>query len=219
MVANSLAAVRLSLFVPIVLAWQMAIAQDLTSDLEAYWPMDEGGGSVANDVSGNDRHSVFRNGEPQWVEGMFGMALEFDGDDDLEVPWRGIGEDQARTVSFWVNSEWLDIQANNGIVGWGLSSETGRKWHIRFHEGNAAIRTEPQGGQNWGSTPLNDGEWHHVVSVFPEGGFDMEDLDHYVDGMLEETNGNTSVIVDTATEDGLDLTIGSRFQQGQDFVL
>ena len=58
-----------------------------------------------------------------------------------------------------------------------------------------------------GSIPVNDGQWHHVVSVFPEGGEIIDDLDHYVDGMLEDKNGNTSMFVDTDVDLGLDLTI------------
>ena len=41
----------------------------------------------------------------------------------------------------------------------------------------------------------------------PEGGEIIDDLDHYVDGMLEDKNGNTSMFVDTDVDLGLDLTI------------
>ena len=48
--------------------------------LVGYWPFDEGKGSP-KDASGNENHGKIA-GEPRWVDGKFGKALEFDGKDD-----------------------------------------------------------------------------------------------------------------------------------------
>ena len=45
------------------------------------WLLDEGSGDTAYDSSGNDHHGTI-NGA-QWVDGKFGGALSFDGQDDF----------------------------------------------------------------------------------------------------------------------------------------
>ena len=43
-----------------------------------YWPFDEGSGKVAKNASGNGNDGTFV-GNPEWVDGKRGKALEFDG--------------------------------------------------------------------------------------------------------------------------------------------
>lgn len=198
-----------------------AFAQDIDSNLEAYLSFDEGSGTVATDSSGNDRNAEFRNGSATWIAGKRGSALEFDGDDDLTiVGWDGVLGDTPRTITYWVRTDWISDQSN-GIVGWGFSTADGTKWHTRLNQnaGNGtvgAIRTEIQGTYIIGSTIINDGEWHHVASVLVDGGFLIEDIDHYIDGELEVAsgNGNPDVIIDTPGFDGggTEVEIGSRLQ-------
>ena len=51
----------------------------------ARWPLDEGSGQIAADVSGNGhdgqlgRLSGIDRHDPEWVAGRFGHALRFDG--------------------------------------------------------------------------------------------------------------------------------------------
>lgn len=49
-------------------------------DMVAYYPLDEGAGTVIRDYSGY-RHNGFAEIEPVWVDGLsgFGKALYFDG--------------------------------------------------------------------------------------------------------------------------------------------
>ncbi len=196
--------------------------QDITTGLEGHWTLDEGSGTVAKDSSGKGRDAPFRNGEATWVDGISGQALEFDGDDDLAVTgYHGVDENKSRTVTYWVKTDWA-ADASSGCVGWGFSDENGTKWHTRLNSNAdngtlAAIRTEIQGNYFIGSTPLNDGAWHHIASVFPEGGVVMEDVIHYVDGMEDPMSGTNSANADievwTAGEDwGTEVEIGSRLQ-------
>ncbi|MEM7387870.1 MAG: LamG-like jellyroll fold domain-containing protein, partial [Verrucomicrobiota bacterium] len=187
--------------------------------MQGYWSFDDGAGTTAGDLSGNNRDAVFRNGEPVWGEGRTGSGLVFDGDDDLIVSgWNGIGGNAARSIAYWVKTDW-DASVSNGIVGWGEST-TGRKWHTRLNEnaGNGvvgAVRTEIEGSFIIGSTPLNDGSWHHVVSVFPEGSTLMEHVIHYIDGVAEVRSGIGSQTLEIATasdDGGTEVTFGSRLQ-------
>ncbi len=191
--------------------------------LMGYWPFDESEGTLAGDVSGNERPAQVRAGEPQWVEGRFGSALDFDGDDDLTVSgYHGVSGNAPRTIAFWHKTDWA-VDASTGLVGWGVDA-TGEKWHTRLNNNAAngavgAIRTEINGSYIIGTTPINDGEWHHIVSVYPEGGTVMGDLRHYVDGKLEEVSGlgNTTLEVNTAdATTGTEVTIGSRLQGTED---
>lgn len=211
----------LGIIVSVCVIQGFIFAQDIDSNLEAYLSFDEGGGTVAADTSGNGRDASFRNGSATWIAGKRGGALDFDGDDDLSiVGWDGVLGDTPRTITYWIRTDWISDQSN-GIVGWGLSTSDGTKWHTRLNQnaGNGtvgAVRTEIQGSYIIGSTVINDGEWHHVASVLIDGGFLMEDVDHYIDGELEEVSGMGSpdVIIDTPgfDGDGTEVEIGSRLQ-------
>lgn len=196
-----------------------AISQDLANGLEGYWNFDEGEGTVVQDSSSNGRDGSFRNGEPIWYAGKLGNGIYVSGDDDVTVPWKGIGGNSPRSISYWIKTDWA-ADASNGIVGWGLST-TGEKWHTRLNHDSSngtvgAIRTEIEGSYIIGSTPINDGQWHHAVCVF-EGQF-MQDVVHYVDGVEEAMSGTGSDTVEvmTATDTGADLTFGSRLQGAAD---
>ena len=81
----------------------------------------------------------------------------------------------------------------NELLGYGVPAN-GQKWHFRLNGSAAngvvgAIRTEYQGGQNVGTTPLDDGQWHHIAAVFPQGATMGQEILHYVDGVLEGKSG------------------------------
>ncbi len=51
------------------------------ADLVGYWKFDEGSGNTAYDLSNYTNDGTI-NGDPKWVAGKIGAALEFDGSDD-----------------------------------------------------------------------------------------------------------------------------------------
>ena len=59
----------------------LGTAGSASADLIGYWKLDEGSGSIAYD-SGIAANDGTLHGGPQWVSGMIGGALEFDGSDD-----------------------------------------------------------------------------------------------------------------------------------------
>lgn len=201
-------------------------AQDITTGLVGHWTMDDGSGTTASDSSPQGRNAEILFGDPEWIPGVKGTALDFDGDDALYIPdWYGIGGAAERTITAWIRS----TDANtHGIVSWGFSGGTGQKYHFRINNnaGNGedgALRTEIQGSFNIGSTFVRDGEWHFVASTFPVEGGVMTDVTHYVDGFLEDaksTNGSgpTLVLDTTASADLSDqeVRIGMRVQGDTD---
>ncbi|UCE48799.1 MAG: LamG domain-containing protein [Phycisphaerales bacterium] len=100
------------------LAMLLAMAGDCSADLIAHLGFDEGSGSVAHDTSGNG-HDGTLNGDPQWVAGRFGGALEFDGTDDyVEIP-RVVQDDF--TLAAWIKTDTPGVSlGSQGYQGSGL---------------------------------------------------------------------------------------------------
>lgn len=197
-------------------------AQDITSGLVGHWTMDDGSGTTAADSSSQGRNAEVFAGDPAWISGVKGTALDFDGDDALFIPnWYGIAGAAERTITAWIRST---DTTTHGIVSWGLSGGTGQKYHFRINSdgGNGqlgALRTEIQGSFNIGSTVVSDGEWHFVASTFPVEGGVMLDVTHYVDGFLEDTKSTNAsgptLVLDTAASletSDQEVRIGMRVQ-------
>ena len=80
------------------------------------WLLDEGSGDTVADISGNGNDGEFI-GNPKWIEGVFGKALHFDGQDDM-VP---VGQNEVLRVSEGTMMNWINMQTANDT---GLSSMT-----------------------------------------------------------------------------------------------
>ncbi|MFC1757704.1 LamG-like jellyroll fold domain-containing protein [Planctomycetota bacterium] len=189
--------------------------QVVSADLVAHWPLNEGAGDVFEDVVGD--HDGFlpiaefeEQAEVDWGQGPPTQenAVEFLGINSfIATDFPGIEADNPRTVSFWFKTEGGDPY----FLGWGANASS-EKWHVRLNGTAGVMRTEFQGGQNFATTDLIDGEWHHVASVFPEGATEGEEILHYVDGVLDEQAGGTSLPIDTAiAEDEVDWTVADSF--------
>ncbi|MDE0298161.1 MAG: LamG domain-containing protein [Candidatus Poribacteria bacterium] len=61
-----------------LLCTNLAEAQLDSDGALAIWLLDEGKGVDVEDSSGNDNGGAFEQGQPEWVDGKFGKALEFD---------------------------------------------------------------------------------------------------------------------------------------------
>ena len=195
-----------------------------TDGLVAHWNFDDGPGSTSasESIAGNDGEllSSVTAAEIEWITDgppVQDTAVEFSGDNSwIQTEFEGIGGTDPRTVTFWMRTE---SQNTHGIVGWGNDTDT-EKWHIRINDnaGNGelgAIRTEVQGGQNVASTPINDGDWHHVAVIFPEGGEFNSDVIHVVNGEIEDQSGGTDQVVNTLIGAGAEpVTLGTRVQGG-----
>lgn len=194
-------------------------AQDLSAGLEGYWAMNEGSGSGTSDLSGNGRNAAVISGDPVWVDGIRGTALEFDGDDGLEVDWTGIGGDTPRTITAWIKTDAPNPEA---YIGWGDEGPDGGKWHLLIRN-TGLLRTAIAGSNINGTTILNDGQWHFIAVVLVTDGFLAEDVFHYIDGEPEEvTFGSLDTIIDTVTDpnnNAPNVRIGARRQGGDRFFI
>jgi len=93
-------------------------AGDCSADLIAHLGFDEGSGTVAHDTSGNG-HDGTLNGDPQWVAGRIGGALDFDGTDDYVEITRIVQDDF--TLAAWIKTDTPGVNLGaQGYQGSGL---------------------------------------------------------------------------------------------------
>ncbi|MCG9126390.1 LamG domain-containing protein [Candidatus Poribacteria bacterium] len=155
--------------------------------IEVAYLFDEGSGNVAKDISGNGRDGNITGAKR--VQGKFGKALEYDGTDDnlIVSGYNGIGGTDPRTTVFWIKTS---TTRDHSWVKWGINS-AGQKYYIRSHVRgtDCNLRVEVNGGNNFGTDNVCDGEWHHCAVVFPKGGKDVKDHDLYVNGKLQVKEG------------------------------
>ena len=187
----------------------------------AHWPLDEGSGSqfsnavdpaldgfLLDDTVNIEWVDVVRNADGSGPSQ--GSAVEFSGDNSwIQTDFPGIGGNNPRTIACWIKT---GKTGQNEFLGYGTPTN-GLKWHFRVNTnaGNGVVgapRTEYAGGQNVGTTPVDDSLWHHVAAVFPEGATMGQQIDHYVDGILQGKSGGDRAI-DTTIDDPLyHVTIG-----------
>jgi len=143
-----------------------SIASAADANLVAWWKMDNDGTGTIKDYSGNNRDGTIQ-GDPQFVPGIDGDALEFDGDGDFVVieGFKGIFGDGTNTPPFsitaWIRKEG-PVGGDGEVLGWG-SSGAGNRLEFRFNAGNNRLRIESGGGNIQGDIDLTTGEWTHVA--------------------------------------------------------
>lgn len=146
------------------------------------------------DIDGEDTgldYGMFTEGDRNYV---------FNGVNYLEADtYKGIDGSADRTSEAWIKT---DVN-NKEITSWGLNS-TSQKWVLRVND-NGTLRVEVNGGYIYGTTLVDDGEWHHVACVF--SGTDVLDVLLYVDGQLEATGASLAEPVLTNTASGINLRV------------
>ncbi|HLX60884.1 MAG TPA: MBG domain-containing protein [Planctomycetota bacterium] len=157
----------------------------ITNGLIAYYALDEGSGSIANDYSGNGKAGTLANG-PAWTAGTRGGALNFDGvDDSVLLPDGLIHDYTTSSIALWFKT------AVPGIIVWqdtGAGTQAG--YVPNFYVGSdGKLR-----GAYWcgttnplaTSTVVTDNLWHHAVLT---GAVNTQSL--YLDGKLIGTLSGT----------------------------
>lgn len=165
------------------------VSVGLPTDHLAVWlPLDESGGSVAGDASGNNRSATL-TGSPTWQPsgGALGGALQFTGSSQRGEIADSAGLNNVNRMSwaFWLNPAG-SISGDQGILGKRTSTSNNNKdWGFWFKANSSnritfdlgATRTET-------STTIPANEWTHVAFVF-DGTLDQgERMRFYVNGDL-----------------------------------
>lgn len=131
----------------------------LTTNLQAYWKLNENTGTTSADATGNGHTGTF-NTTPTWVTGFLGAGIHTAGDGYLttNVTFPGSG-----SLSAWhkVDSHPFDFVGTLGWLGGGntvgisVFNASGR-WTFVFAPGGGA-ETDRDGGA------ITNGAWAHVV--------------------------------------------------------
>ncbi len=135
---------------------------DITTDLIGYWKLDDN----ANDSSGNGYHGE-EYGNPSYVPGIIGQAMEFNGSQSVYIPdFTGIQNQDEVTVCMWVKA---DRNTGADQVMW-FTNEDGSYGRVRFgingdewewkHGGSGSNPNVDDGGN-----PIILGEWTHLAGV------------------------------------------------------
>lgn len=166
----------------------------------AHWPLNEASGSIIYDVSKNNHNGILMNmNDTNRVTGKQCSALFLDGIDDYVqfTGYKGITGTGNRTCTAWIKT----TQFSGEILSWGKQS-AGGKWIIRINE-TGSLRAEVQGGYIYGTTPINDGHWHHIaVTLKNDGDLNISKARLYIDGKEEVIAGLLEKTINTfATED------------------
>ena len=147
-------------------------------DLVGWWRLDDGSGTIARDSSGKGNDGTFV-GTPEWVTGVFGGGLEFDGAGtervalgNLDVEGRGI------SLMCWAYAPNLDTPGNDprmiskatggaADAHWWLlsSSRVGGLKVLRFRllTTDGQVTTTHVAGPE-GEIPLD--EWFHAIAMW-----------------------------------------------------
>ena len=169
----------------------LSIVTDTSADLVAHLRFDEGSGTVASDTSGNGNDGAL-NGDPRWVAGYVGGALEFDGDGDYVEMARVVQDDF--TLMAWIRTDtpglslggqgyqgsgliWSDV---GGVANDFILAVLGTK--LSFFCGNPDLSVNSD-------TDIVTGEWVHVAST--RSAQDQE-IGIYIDGQQEKTIAHTN---------------------------
>jgi hypothetical protein len=176
-----------------------------------YWKFDEGTGVVASDSSGKGNAGTLMN-EPQWVNGVSGKALSFDGSDDYVLVQDSSSLDirDQISVEFWMkpaanlpyphpssNHPGMDI-FNKGDAYVGsihLDPADPNYGEIEFALPGPPHKIIYSKTNLWAS-----GEWYHLAFTY-----DGSNMRVYVNGVLDNTVAASGNIVTS----GFPLAIGS----------
>jgi hypothetical protein len=184
------------------------VTPPLPSDenLVGYWAFDEGTGLKAFDSSGNDNTGTLTNMDNNdWVAGVVGNALDFDGSNDY-VNCGDLSDVDFGSGNFsfsaWVKRD--IINANHGVIG---KDSTGQRQFVFYITSSNTIRISyfVSGVVVYLDTiDTIDTAWHHIVGQRNGNSFEI-----YIDGVLSKsgTTGGSHGTMDSCSSL---LTIGLR---------
>ena len=202
----------------VVTALVLSLASHAWADLILHWRFDEGSGTIVHDSSGNGRDGVFE-GNPTWVAGKIGSALEFSGggervvDADAGDYLNGL---DAVTMAVWIKSN--ETNSDRGFIIGEEPDGGDNLMTMRYDAAGAtgggtnllkmAVVAPNDEQQLESSSNLQTTEWQHVTMVWSRN----EQLKFYVNGELDTPVAN-SAPRDVSTADITMLIVG---QGGKD---
>ncbi|MHC4171312.1 MAG: LamG-like jellyroll fold domain-containing protein, partial [Planctomycetota bacterium] len=206
---------QLILLTSFVFVLGLTLMSTAGAGLIGYWPLDEGAGTTVADVSGRGHNGFFAEGTPEWVEGMFGNALRFNGSNKVEVPDHAdFHLEDSVSIALWAKPE-ADVQPpyakffckqKSGEYPYGIQYRASGQ--ILRATVNASARFDTSGIPNF------PGEWAHLCMTYDgsavilykdgeevgrraaSGKLQQNDLSLSIGGLLESTQNFDGIIDD-----------------------
>lgn len=179
-----------------------------STDLIAYWDFSDIDGYIVTDQCNAYEGVIQPNAA--WTSGQIGGALQFDGDDCVEVEgYKGVLGSKARTCSAWINTNDHSLE-EGAIVSWGRPLVGGGQWRMSVRNGKLMIGVGA--GAIIGDQTVNDGGWHHVAAILEDASNPtLVNVSLYVDGILQIIVNPPATAIDTLS--GYNVIIGQWFHQ------
>jgi hypothetical protein len=172
------------------------------ASLLAHWPLGDGSGSTAADVSGHDHDGTLRNA-PEWSSD--GPYLHFDGAQRyVEVPNSLAFLIDQGTVVLWFRADELTLahglwsKDSSGLDSGGhltlqTTAEGASPARVRVRLQHADVNVGNEGGNYLYSTAIESNRWYHLALSFgPEG------MRLYLDAALVDANAYTGGLGQTS---------------------
>ncbi|MBW7988537.1 MAG: LamG domain-containing protein [Planctomycetes bacterium] len=191
---------KLSYLVLYVLALSVTFTGTTKAELVGWWRFDESSGTTAYDTSGNGNDGTF-NGEPQWVSGFTGGALEFDGVDDY-VAIGDLDLTGSFTLTFWMQPSSIPGDWHSVVM---------KEYDYGFEfDGNSLLGRVGDGAGGWGATVSTTistpAVWYHTAITW-----NGSDLEMFIDASSVGQNTGTHVSNDNSLLFGSWNTSGEFF--------
>ena len=162
------------------------LAQVEMDTVTGLWLLDEGSGDLATDSSDSGLDAAIA-GNPTWVNGVFGSALELNGIDAyIEVPAH-VNPTDAITVSLWVKSMtetwnqhgWMVEKRNAYII-----HPNGDTKNVSWPICNNGCWNKPGGWRDGEVGPDDITDWHLYTTTFDSA---TGEWNIYIDGVAESS--------------------------------
>jgi len=181
----------------------------INEGLVGWWMLDEGAGTAVADSSGAGHDGFFVEGTPEWVPGVYGKALKFDGTNKVEIPdHEDFHLTDAISVALWMQPEENQpefakpfIKQKTAEYPYALQYNTAQELYATVNA-STRINTSPR-------IPNFPGEWAHICFTY-----DGSVLIIYKDGEeAGRVNGSGQL-----QQNNLSLSIGGRLDSNQSFI-
>ncbi|UXP33941.1 hypothetical protein N6H18_08285 [Reichenbachiella agarivorans] len=148
--------------------------------LLGYWPLNEGRGTISQDVVQGRNAQVNAN----WWSEPSSLSFDFDGSNYVELPSQAFDDDADFTIEFWFKAAGTSIADTMTLVSTG--NIDGLDWEININLMGQI--TLVHNGQNFilVSQSVLDQKWHHLALVVNRVGYTTT----YYDTVLKSTHSS-----------------------------
>jgi hypothetical protein len=160
--------------------------------LVGWWTGDGNNPTTAPDIAGTNPGTL--NGGVTYVPGEVGNAFSFNGASDrssyVNIPNAASLNGTTGTWDFWLKT--TQTSGFVGLVGKHDAAGSVNGITMQLDGGHARVEVKGNGPTTLltGTTPLSDGQWHHMALTFQSGGA----VTLYIDGRVEVSDTTTQTV-------------------------